>query len=387
MNKDKYVFSQLVEFLNNDKFRRLSERYGGDCRVKYFSCWSQLLTLMFAQLSGRESLRDLIVVLTAHRKKCYHLGLGAHPVTRSTLADANQQRDYRIFEEFAFFMMGEARKTSQGEIFNLDGKVYAFDSTTIPLCLSIFKWAKFRRRKGGVKAHVLYDTEAQVPSFYHITTASVHDAKAMPKIPYETGAYYVFDRGYNSFSELHRIHRLESFYVVRAKQNLQFKCVRWRRRLPKNVLTDAEIQLAGAASALKYPDRLRLVRFHDAEQKRDFAFLTNAFAITSTCVADLYRRRWQVELFFKWLKQHLKIKHFWGNTENAVRIQVATAISTYCLVAVAREKLKAKQSTYELLQILSASLLDKTPLPALLEKVLPETKEEARTPFLPGFFD
>lgn len=387
MNKDKYVFAQFSDFLDHNKFRRLVDKYNGDFHVKHFTCWHQLLTLMFGQLSGRESLRDLTTVLDAHKSKCYHLGLGSSPASRNTLSVANQNRDYHVFEEYAFFMMDEAQRKCATDIFMLGGKVYAFDSTTIPLCLSVFHWAKFRSRKGGVKAHVLYDLETHVPSFYHITTASVHDSKAMSAIPYESGSYYVFDRGYNAFAELFRINRLESFFVVRAKQNLKFKCVKWKRRMPENVLGDAEIEFAEEASFKKYPGKLRLVRFHDNEQNRDFAFLTNDFSLPSLKVADLYRNRWQVELFFKWLKQHLKIKKFWGVTENAVRIQMSVAIITYCLVAVVRNELKLERSTYELLQILSVSLTDKTPMRELFEKQEIEAPDVPVTPFLPGLFD
>ena len=387
MNKDKYVFAQFSDFLDHNKFRRLVDKYNGDFHVKHFTCWHQLLTLMFGQLSGRESLRDLTTVLDAHKTKCYHLGLGSSPASRNTLSVANQNRDYHVFEEYAFFMMDEARRKCATDIFMLGGKVYAFDSTTIPLCLSVFHWAKFRSRKGGVKAHVLYDLETHVPSFYHITTASVHDSKAMSAIPYESGSYYVFDRGYNAFAELFRINRLESFFVVRAKQNLKFKCVKWKRRMPENVLGDAEIEFAEEASFKKYPEKLRLVRFHDNEQNRDFAFLTNDFSLPALKVADLYRNRWQVELFFKWLKQHLKIKKFWGVTENAVRIQMSVAIITYCLVAVVRNELKLERSTYELLQILSVSLTDKTPMRELFEKQEIEAPDVPVTPFLPGLFD
>ena len=387
MNKDKYVFAQFSDFLDHNKFRRLVDKYNGDFHVKHFTCWHQLLTLMFGQLSGRESLRDLTTVLDAHKSKCYHLGLGSSPASRNTLSVANQNRDYHVFEEYAFFMMDEARRKCAADIFMLGGKVYAFDSTTIPLCLSVFHWAKFRSRKGGVKAHVLYDLETHVPSFYHITTASVHDSKAMSAIPYESGSYYVFDRGYNAFAELFRINRLESFFVVRAKQNLKFKCVKWKRRMPENVLGDAEIEFAEEASFKKYPEKIRLVRFHDNDQNREFAFLTNDFSLPSLKVAALYRNRWQVELFFKWLKQHLKIKKFWGVTENAVRIQTSVAIITYCLVAIVRKELKLERSTYELLQILSVSLTDKTPIRELFEKQEIEAPDVPVTPFLPGLFD
>ena len=284
-------------------------------------------------------------------------------------------------------MMEQARRNRAADIFKLGGKVYAFDSTTIPLCLSVFWWAKFRKKKGGVKVHVLYDLEAQVPAFYHITTASVHDSKAMPEIPYETGAYYIFDRGYNNFKELFRIQRMESFFVVRAKTNLQYKCVKWKRRMPKNILSDAEIELTVYNSRKDYPDNLRLVRYYDEKQGREFMFLTNAMDLTAQQIADLYKNRWQIELFFKWLKQHLKIKKFWGTTENAVRIQIAAAITAYCLVAIVQHDMKLKRSTYEVLQILSISLTDKTPLRELFDKTYYNDVKEQFGPLIPGLFD
>ena len=387
MNKDKYVFAQLIEFLSNDKFRRLVDKYDGNKYVKYLTCWNQLLALMFGQLSNRESLRDVIVALEAHRSKCFHLGLGRKPIAKTTLATANQNRDYRIFEEFAFYMMEQARLKRAEDIFKLGGKVYAFDSTTIQLCLSVFWWAKFRKKKGGVKAHVLYDLESKVPAFYHITTASVHDSKVMQAIPYQTDAYYIFDRGYNKFKELYRIQRMESFFVVRAKTNLQYRCVTWKRRMPKNILKDAEIELTVYKSCKDYPESLRLVKYYDEEQNRKFMFLTNAMGLTAQQVADLYKNRWQIELFFKWLKQHLKIKKFWGTTENAVRIQISTAITAYCLVAIVQHDMQLKRSTYEVLQILSISLTDKTPLRELFDKTYSNDVKEQFGPLIPGLFD
>jgi len=387
MFKDKFVFSQLIAFLDRNHFNYLARKYDGDKYVKHLTCWNQLLALMFGQLSNRESLRDLIVALEAHQSKCFHLGLGRKPIAKTTLATANQNRDYRIFEEFAFYMMEQARRNRAADIFKLGGKVYAFDSTTIPLCLSVFWWAKFRKKKGGVKVHVLYDLEAQVPAFYHITTASVHDSKAMPEIPYETGAYYIFDRGYNNFKELFRIQRMESFFVVRAKTNLQNKCVKWKRRMPKNILSDAEIELTVYNSRKDYPDNLRLVRYYDEKQGREFMFLTNAMDLTAQQIADLYKNRWQIELFFKWLKQHLKIKKFWGTTENAVRIQIAAAITAYCLVAIVQHDMKLKRSTYKVLQILSISLTDKTPLRELFDKTYSNDVKEQFGPLIPGLFD
>ena len=387
MFQDKFVFSQLTSFLDRNHFNYLVRKYGGDKYVKHLTCWNQLLALMFGQLCNRESLRDVIVALEAHRSKCFHLGLGRKPIAKTTLATANQNRDYRIFEEFAFYMMTQAREKRATDIFKLGGKVYAFDSTTIPLCLSVFWWAKFRKKKGGIKAHVLYDLEAQVPAFYHITTASVNDSKAMQEIPYETDAYYIFDRGYNNFKELCRILRMESFFVVRAKSNLQYKCVRWKRRLPKNILTDAEIELTVCKSRKDYPENLRLVRYYDEEQDREFMFLTNAMDLTAQQVADLYKNRWQIELFFKWLKQHLKIKKFWGTTENAVRIQISAAITAYCLVAILQHDMQLKRSTYEVLQILSMSLTDKTPLRELFDKTYSNDVKEQSGPLIPGVFD
>lgn len=387
MNKNKYVFAQLIEFLDKDKFRHLVDKYNGNRYVKSFTCWNQLLALMFGQLSNRESLRDVVVALEAHHTKCYHLGIGRNPIAKTTFASANQNRDYRIFENFAFFMMEQARKKQATDIFKLKGHVYAFDSTTIPLCLSIFWWAKFHKKKGGIKAHVLYDLEAQVPAYFHISTASVHDSKAIKYIPYESGSYYVFDRGYNAFKELYKIHLHESFFVVRAKKNLQFKCIRWKRRLPKNVLTDSVIELTGIITRQKYPERLRLVKYRDENQDREFVFLTNAFHLTSLEIAELYKNRWQVELFFKWLKQHLKIKKFWGTTENAVRIQISTAIISYCLVAIVQHDMQLERSTYEVLQILSISLTDKTCLKELFEKTNFNDVKELNSSLFPGLFD
>ena len=273
MNQDKYVFAQLVEFLNNNKFRKLVDKYDGNHYVKHFTCWNQLLAMMFGQLSNRESLRDLIVALQAHKSKRYHLGLGREPIAKTTLAVANQNRDYRIFEDFAFYMMKEASEKRTTNIFDIPGKKYAFDSTTIPLCLATFPWAKFRRKKGGVKAHVLYDIEAQVPAFYTVTTASKHDSTVMNAIPYEPNAYYIFDRAYDSFKELYKIHLTGSYYVIRAKTNLKYEVIKWKRRMPKNILTDAEVKLTGHLSEKKYPETFRLIRFYDEEDDQEFTFL------------------------------------------------------------------------------------------------------------------
>lgn len=371
-----YVFSQLVSFLDRNHFNYLVRKYGGDKYVKHFTCWNQLLVMMFGQLCNRESLRDLTTAIAAHQSKSYHLGFGKN-VSKTNLAYANCNRDYRIFEDYAYYLVEQARKKRATDIFKLGGNVYAFDSTTIDLCLSVFWWAKFRKRKGGIKVHTLYDIETQVQAFFHITEAAVHDSKAMAVIPYESGSYYIFDRGYNDLKQLYRIEEIESFFVVRAKKNLKYKVIKWKRRLPPNVISDTEIELTGYYPSRHYPKRLRLVKYHDDEQNRDFMFLTNAMSITSLQVANLYKNRWQVELFFKWLKQHLKIKKFWGASENAVRIQIYCAICAYCLVAIMQHDMKLELSTYEVLQILGISLTDTSHLRDLLDRTnLQQVKDQ-----------
>lgn len=367
MNKDKYVFAQLVSFMDNFKFLRIVKKYDGDKYVKSFTCWNQLLTMMFGQLTNRESLRDLIVATEAHSGKLYHLGMGKS-VTRSNLSKANEQRDYHIFEEFAYYMIDEARRKRQTEIFKLGGNVYAFDSTTIDLCLAVFDWAKFRSKKGGIKMHTLYDVEAQVPAFIHITTASVHDSKAMPHIPLEEGAYYIFDRGYNDFTNLYRIHAIGACFVIRAKNNVKYHVVSWKRRMPKGILSDSVIEFTVYKSSKVYPETLRRVVYKDEGNGVVYTYLTNDMDSSALVIANLYKNRWSVELFFKWVKQHLKIKKFWGTSENAVRIQIYCAIITYCLVAIMQHDMKLERSVYEVLQIFGISLTDKTPLRDLFDK-------------------
>ena len=386
MFQDKFIFAQLVYFLNRSKFNRIVSKYDGDKYVKHFTCWNQLLALMFGQLSNRESLRDLIIALDAHHSKCYHLGMGKN-ISKSSLSRANQNRDYHIFEDFAYYLVNEARQKRAVKIFNLDGHVYAFDSTTIDLCLSVFWWAKFRKKKGGIKVHTLYDVETQIPAFFHITTASVHDSKVMSKIPYESGSYYIFDRAYNFFKMLFMIHQIKAFFVVRAKKNLQYKPVKWKRRLPQNVRSDMTIELTGCYPKQYYPEPMRLVRYWDTKQEREFVFLTNATHISALEVANLYKNRWQVELFFKWLKQHLKIKKFWGTSENAVRIQIYSAMITYCLVAIVQHDMQLDRSTYEVLQVLSISLTDKTNLQELFDKTKFQNDKERFRPNEPNLFN
>jgi len=362
MNSGKYVFAQLTEFLPQRVFDTIVFRYQGNKRIRHFGCWNQLLCMLFGQLTHRDSLRDLIVVLEAHRKKSYHLGLGKS-VTRSNLAKANEKRNYRIFEEFAYHLIAIARKKRANEDFEIKGKVYAFDSSTIDLCLSVFWWATFRKKKAGIKLHTLYDIVTQIPAFIHITEATVNDMNAMDLIPYEAGAYYIFDRGYVDYTRLYRITLHEAYFVIRAKSNLKFNRI-YSRKVDKEtgVLCDQIGKLSGTKTGKQYPEKIRRIKYYDSETKRTFVFLTNNMELSALQIALLYKNRWQVELFFKWIKQHLKIKSFWGTTENAVRIQIYSAIIAYCLVAIVGAELKIKHSTYEILQIVGISLLDKTPI-------------------------
>ena len=367
MNKGKYVFSQLLSFLDPFVFLRISKKYGGDKYVKTFSCWNQLAVMMFGQLSNRESLRDLVLATQAHANKAFRLGFGK-AVTKSNLSKANNNRDYRIFAEFAYRVMSEARQCRATEIFKLGGKVYAFDSSTIDLCLSVFGWALFRKRKGGIKLHTLYDIETQIPTFFHITPARNHDTRAMDAIPYEENSFYIFDRAYNDFGRLFTINGVGAYFVVRGKKNNDFKPMRWKRRLPAGVMSDAVGYMDGQLTMSKYPEKIRRILYLDPESGRTFIFFTNALNINPLKVAELYHNRWQIELFFKWLKQHLKVKKFWGQTENAVRIQIYTAVTAYCMMAIVQKKMDVQRSIYEMLQLVSVSLTDTVELKALFCK-------------------
>jgi hypothetical protein len=368
MNQGKYVFAQIIEFLPRRVFDRLVTEYNGNKYVRTFTCWNQLLCMVFGQFSNRDSLRDLIVAIDAHRNKSYHLGLGSS-VKLATLARANINRNCKIYEDLAYHMIDYARRVCVSNDFEVtvEGNVYAFDSTTIDLCLSVFWWAEFRKTKGGLKMHTLYDVKTQIPSFVHITTASVNDINAMDKIQYEKGSYYIFDRAYNDFERLYRIEKFEAWFVVRAKDNLKFN------RMYSNPIdqsTGVKCDQTGVflhqKSYSRYPQKLRRIKYFDSETGIEFVFLTNNFELSAMEIAMLYKNRWQVELFFKWIKQHLKVKSFWGHSINAVKTQLYCAIITYCLVAIVSKELKINRSTYEILQILGISLLDKTPIKELL---------------------
>ena len=380
MNQGKFVFSQVVEFLPARLFDKYVSQYEGNKKVRSFTCWNQLLCMMFGQLSNRDSLRDLLVCLEAHCSKSYHLGFGKN-ISRSNLSRANENRDYRIYEQFAYEMIGIARKCCLDDSdfrLGIKGNVYAFDATVIDLCLNIFWWATFRKTKGAVKLHTLYDLKTSIPSFVHISSGDVHDVNGLDELTYEAGAYYVLDRGYVDFARLFIIHQRHAFFVTRAKKNTKLTRM-YSSKVNKKagVRSDQVVKLSGFYPKQYYPEKIRRIKFYDKEQQRSFVFLTNNFALKAKNIAALYKYRWKVELFFKWIKQHLKIKSFWGTSQNAVKTQVYIAIITYTLVAIIKSELSPNRSTYEILQILGVSLLDKTTLNQLLtESVHQNVKEQ-----------
>lgn len=369
MHQGRYVFTQLVDFLPRKHFEWLVTKYEGNKYVKSFSCWNHLLVLLFGQLSNREGLRDLIVTLTPFKFAFHHLGFGKS-VTRSNLSKANEVREVRIFQEFADRMVAIARQKRDGvKDFFISNKVYAFDSSTISLCLSVYWWTKLHHGKGGVKLHELYDVKADIPAFSVITDASLHDSKVMDQIPYEKDSFYIFDRAYMVTKMLYLVEAKDAFFVVREKHEMLFEVV-----LDKNynnpetgVMADQIIKFKGHKTKKQYPKELRRIVFYDKQGNRTFVFYTNSFNITAEQVALLYKYRWRVELFFKWLKQHLRVKEFYGTTENAVKIQIYAAITAYCLVVIVQEELKLEMDTYDVLRILNTSLLTKMPLIDLLD--------------------
>jgi hypothetical protein len=377
MNTGRTIFSQVVAPIHPQQFQRCVTRYGGERKVQRFWCWDQFLCMAFAQLTYRESLRDTIDCLCARSESLYHLGFrGA--IRRSTLADANEQRDWRIYAALAQQLIVRARRLYAGEplAVDLDATVYALDSTTIDLCLSMFRWARFRRTKGAIKLHTLLDLRGPIPSFVYISDGKLHDVNALDELPIEAGSFYVMDRGYLDFARLYLLHRLGAFFVIRAKRSLRYTRV---HSLPVDpttgVRSDQIIGLTVFYSQQGYPERLRRIRFFDAETKRFFVYLTNNFALPALTIALLYKSRWQVELFFKWIKQHLRIKRFFGTSANAVKTQVWIAICVYVLVAILKKQLNLPQSLHKILQILSVNAFEKLPLPQLLAQNVHQFQE------------
>ena len=371
MNQGRSVFSQLISFLPDREFRRCVERYQGDIRPRGFSCWDQYLAMAFAQLTYRESLRDIEACLRSMQGKLYHLGFRSK-VARSTLADANESRDWRIYADFAQVLIAIARPLYAHDPIgvDLDQSLYALDSTTIDLCLSLFPWAKFRGHKAAIKMHTLLDLHGNIPTFIRITSGNVHDVNLLDEILPEAGAFYVMDRGYIDFQRLFVFTLSSAFFVVRTKSNVLLQR-RYSHPVDKStgVRSDQTVILTSFQSASVYPDALRRVSYFDAETNKRLKFLTNNFVLPALAIAQIYKCRWQVKLFFKWIKQHLRIKAFYGTSENAVKTQIWIAVSVYVLVAIVRKRLRLEASLYQTLQILSVMLFEKTPILSALQGI------------------
>jgi hypothetical protein len=368
MNTPPTIFAQIMTFLPMPEFRKCVRRYQGNYRVRKFSCLDQFLCLAFAQLTYRESLRDVESCLQTMKSRLYHMGIRGR-VTRTNLAGANEARDWRIYFDFANILINEARRLYRQEDIGLKLKetVFAFDSTTIDLCLSLFPWAKFRKRKGAIKLHTLLDMRGSIPTFIHMTDGKTHDVRILDELPIEAGAFYILDRGYLDFARLYTLHQHRVFFIIRAKSNLQSRRI-MSRSVDKtmDLTSDQTIVLTGPKSKVEYPEPLRRVRFFDRENDRHFTFLTNNFLQPALTIVQLYKLRWRVELFFRWIKQNLRIKSFYGTSENAVRTQIWVAMAIYALVAIIKKKMSMELPLYNFLQILSVTAFEKAPLNQLL---------------------
>lgn len=371
MNSGKTIFSQVMDFLPAYEFRKCVECYNGNYKVRSFSCWDQFLCMAFAQLTYRESLRDIQACLRAAQQKLYHMGIRGK-VSRNTLANANQVRDWRIYADFAQVLIGRARKLYANEEFGVELKqtAYALDATTIDLCLSVFPWAKFRKRKAAVKLHTLLDLRGSIPTLIIITHGKVHDVNILDNLMIEPGSHYIMDRAYVDFARLYRIQQCSAFFITRTKSNFRYKRL-YSHPIDKSegLQCDQTIVLKGFYAKKNYPDKLRRIRYFDAEKNKRLVFLTNNFTLPALTIAQLYRCRWHVEVFFKWIKQHLRIKAFYGTSENAVKTQIWIAIAVYVLVAIVKKQLRVERSLYTILQILSVTLFEKTPMLHALSQV------------------
>ncbi len=379
MYQDRLVFSQLMDHFPRHEFDKCVKRYSGNARVRKFSCRDQFLAMAFAQLTGRESLRDIVTCLQAMEPKLHHAGFRSK-VSRSTFADANEKRNWRIFQDFAHGLIAQARGLYAADSFgvDLDSTVYALDASTIDLCLALFPWAKFRKRKGGIKLHTLLDLRGNLPSTVIITHARVHDVNILDELAIEPGAFYIMDRAYLDFARLYRLDQSKAYFVTRAKRNFNFRRIN-SSKIDKTsgVQCDQTIALNGFYAKQHYPDKLRRVRYFDSKTNRRLVFITNNFELPPLMIAKLYQQRWQVELFFKWIKQHLRIKSFFGTTEKAVKTQIWIALSVYVLVAIVKKRLGIDGSLYTILQILSVTLFEKTPILQAFER--PEAQVPSRS--------
>jgi Transposase DDE domain/Domain of unknown function (DUF4372) len=379
MNQGQYVFSQLVEFLPHNDFIRCVSLYQGNYKVRTFTCWHQMLYMIFGQLSQRGSLSDLIICLQSQQNKSYHLGMGKG-TSKANLAKANEKRDYRIYESFSSVLVAQAQKLAIPDIafdLTIEAPVYAIDATVVDLCLSVFWWGKFRRHKAAVKLHSMLDVKTNIPTFIYITGGAVHEVNALDIFPFENGSYYLMDKAYIDFARLHRMSREGAFFVTRAKENFRFVRIS-SRQVDKStgIKCDQTVRLKNHKVSLAYPEPIRRIKYYDIENQLELVFMTNNFEISALEVARLYKYRWTIELFFKWIKQHLKVQSFWGHSFNAVKTQIYIAIISYLLVALVKHQLKLKQTQYEILQILSISLLCKTPLLELFSNSYPQYVKE-----------
>lgn len=371
MNQGKYVFSQVFQIISYNDFIKCVNKYNGDYKTKSFSCWNQFMCMSFGQLTHRESLSDTIMCIQANSKKLYHLGIGT-AISKSTLSKANENRDWRIYRDFALLLIERAKvlykNDSQLEV-DIKNNVFIIDSTTIDLCLSVYPWAKFRKAKAAVKLHTKIDAKTSIPDFIHISDGKTHDVNVLDFITIMPDSFYVMDRGYVDFLRLYHIHKSQAFFITRAKKNFDFTRIYSAKvDRSKGVICDQTIRINGILTSKQYPGKLRRIKFYDAETKKTFVFLTNNFELTALEIAMLYKHRWFIELFFKWIKQHLKIKSFWGTSPNAVKTQIWIAIATYVIVLIVKKKLNLDQSIYEILQILSINIFDKEPLNLLFTK-------------------
>jgi len=371
MNQGKYVFSQIIGLISHKQFQTLVRRHKGDYKVKDFTCWKQFLYMVFGQLTHRESLSDTIICLEAYSDKSYHLGIGKI-VSKSTLSTANENRSYLIYYDLAMLLTKQAKQLYLGENdleVALESNVFAIDATTIDLCLSTFHWATFRRTKAGIKLHTQLDLKTAIPEFIYFSTAAVHELNALDLIHFEANSFYIMDRGYIDYNRLYTIHKANAFFITRAKQKMDCRRVKsYPTDKPNGVMCDQLVLLNNFYPARDYPERIRRIKFYDKENNRILIFLTNNFNLKAVEIAQLYKHRWKIELFFKWIKQHLKIKSFWGHSENAVKTQVWIAVATYVLVAIAKKKFMLKQSLYEIIQILSITIFQKMPINQLFQQ-------------------
>jgi len=371
MNQGKYVFAQIFEFVSHNEFLSCVEKYDGDYKTKHFSCWKQFLCMAFGQLTHRESLSDTILCIGANQKKLYHLGIGC-AISKSTLSKANENRDWRIYQDFALLLINRAKALYAGDNqleVDIKNNVFAIDSTTIDLCLTLYPWAKFRKKKAAVKLHTMIDAKTSIPEFIHISDGKMHDVNVLDIITFLPDSFYVMARGYLDFERLFSIHKAQAFFITRTKKGFNFeRMYSASSEKEKGIMCDQTIKLMGFYVSKDYPEKLRRIKFFDKETGKNLIFITNNFELSALQIALLYKHRWFIELFFKWIKQHLKIKSFWGVSPNAVKAQIWIAISVYVIVLILKKKLGLRQSIYEILQILSINIFDKEPINQLFNK-------------------